>query len=583
MSVNDILKYAFDKFDANEYDEAVMAFMAAHQASDDPQQKDDIFQVINESFIAPNENEFKKAYEDNTKFLLEKGKLHLDTIPEYGMLSLKMIPASDSRFYVWNDEESRFEGKQPVIIDENKLDDVSNRVFSPMLIDGYSDMRLILHDAESSRNMRIYMVLKNDRMLKQFFSYLTIPGMGKILCELNVDIFDDKYTFEKYIRESGAYIPRRIKSEELDEYTQLMTDIHNERVSSTRKGDNVFLSICIPSWNRGKEALETVKNLQQLMYDEEIEIVLCNNSSTKQTDYYEKINELASLDKRIVYKELPSTCYRDSFENVIGLPSGKYAIFSSDQDHMITENFDDAIQYIYNNSNNNVGVMTFETISPISKVIYYRCDKSIVHTKTMEKVALACGSNYITGLCFNMDNIRKNGLLEKIKKKYHENADNKMYDDYTHCVLAAYLVKNSEYAFSGMPLFEDEAEEESLYLDNGEFRLKYIFPENRMISIRNETAVLIDLELEPSDLAFCILNTFANVYRLLRIGYSFYPEIMLEKHSWEETCEIVLNTQKEIIDDTKVIEYIGNDDLRKLMEDNIEAYYLRELANKKIT
>ncbi len=580
MSVNDILKYAFDKFDAQEYDEAIVAFMAAHQACDDVQGKEDIFQVINENFITPNENEFKKAYEDNTKFLLEKGKIHLDSIPEYETLSLKMIPASDSRFYVWNDEESRFEGKNPVIIDEKKLDDVSDRKFSPILIDGYSDMRLILHDAELSRNMRIYLVLGNEYLLKQFFSYLTIPGMGKILYELNVDIFDDKCIFKEYICKSGAYIPRIIKSSDMDEYTQMMTDIHNERVSNNRKGDNVFLSICIPSWNRGKEALETVRILQQLMYDEEIEIILCNNSSTKGTDYYNKISELARQDKRIIYNELPSNCFRDSFENVIGLPSGKYALFSTDQDHMIIENFDDAIQYIYNS--NAVGMISFETITTIGKTVYYQRDESTIYTKTLEKIFHACGSNYLTGLCFNMENIRKNNLAEKLKKKYRENADNKMYADYTHCVFAAYLVKESAYAFSGILLFKDEAEEESLYFDNGEFRLQYIFPENRMKNIRNEIMVLLDLELGSMDFVLCILNIFEDVYRIIRIGYRYYPEILVERHSWEETCDIVFNTQKEILDDKRVIDCIGNDYLRKQMEDIIEAHYLREVEDKAI-
>jgi len=576
MAVEDILRYGFDKFDNNEYDEAIMAFMAAHQASSDKQMKNDIFQVVNENFIAPNEGEFRKAYEENCKLLRENEKLHLANIPQYEELSLKMIPVSDSRFYVWNDEEKRFEGKQPVIVEEN-LQDVKTRMFSPILIDGYSDIRGIIHNEEQSRNMRVYLVLGNDRLVRQLFSYFIIPGMAEKLIELNVDIFEDKQAFKEYLIRSGAYIPREIKSDDLDEYTQMMSEIHAERIRENRKGGNVFLSICIPSFNRGKEALETIKNLQQLMYDEEIEIILCNNSSTKGVEYYEKIRELSGKDKRIIYKEMQSGCYRDSFENVIGLPTGKHALLSTDQDHIIIENLDNALQYIYDNCE--LGLISFETKSTVSKTIYYNREKSTIYADTFEKIYHACGSNYLTGLCFNMEAIRENDLCEKLINKYH-NEDNLMYNDYTHCVFAAYLVKNSAYAFSAMLLFTDEAEEENLFDDNGGFKLQYIFPESRMKRIRNEIAILMDLELYSWDFTSCLLNAFLDVYRLLRIGYKFYFEEMIKKHSWDDTCDYVYKEQLDIINNEKVMQHVGNDYYRKQIDVQIEERYLKEIADK---
>ena len=68
MTVEDILRYAFEKFDANEYDDAVKGFMAAYQASNDEHQKNDIYSVIFESFVMPNEEAFRDSYARNIAY-----------------------------------------------------------------------------------------------------------------------------------------------------------------------------------------------------------------------------------------------------------------------------------------------------------------------------------------------------------------------------------------------------------------------------------------------------------------------------------------------------------------------------------
>ena len=55
----------------------------------------------------------------------------------------------------------------------------------------------------------------------------------------------------------------------------------------------MLLSICVPTYNRGKSALELATQLASLQekYLGTIEVVVSNNGSTKGTEEYAKIKE----------------------------------------------------------------------------------------------------------------------------------------------------------------------------------------------------------------------------------------------------------------------------------------------------
>ncbi|MBE5859764.1 MAG: glycosyltransferase family 2 protein [Butyrivibrio sp.] len=580
MAVEDILRYAFEKFDNNEYDDAILAFMAAHQACDDLQGKEEIFRVVNENFIAPNEEEFRKSYRDNCVFLEKKKRIHFDEIPNYEDLPLKMIPVSDSKFYVWNNEAKRFEGKDPVIISDLDAGEKKEKEFSPLLIDGYANIRLVLSEYREIRYQRLYLVYRDRELIREFFSFFAIPGIGKMLEDICVDIFDDENKLREYFIESSAYIPRHIKTKTQFDYATIFSEIHISRINGKRKGDNVYLSICIPTWNRGKDALEALSTLQKLMYDEEVEFVICNNESTKELEYYRQIAEIARKDKRIVYREMKSKCYRDSFENVVGIPAGRYAVFSTDQDYLITDFLDIALNYIYNHEK--VGVITFKAKSQ-DGTVYYEREESIIYEGDFQKIFHASGSNYLSGLCFNMDMVRQKKMKKKLYDKYHDNEENLFYLNYTHCVYATYLAAYSVIAFSNIMLFNEARTDENYILDNGELKYQYVYPENRVKNFNSELEVLLDIGMEPLDLAQCILNIFCDVYRLLRIAYGYYMDKMLEKHSWREACTILYDAQREILKNERLLDQIGRDYYPQKMEYHIAKWYIEEISKEPIS
>ena len=99
-------------------------------------------------------------------------------------------------------------------------------------------------------------------------------------------------------------MPRLIVAKDSQIYTAFFEKLHEKRLLEKQTKDNVFLTIGIPSYNRGKILLENIKHLQCLEYDAEIEFVVSNNGSQIEAEYYDQISKLN--DSRLVYTSFQS-------------------------------------------------------------------------------------------------------------------------------------------------------------------------------------------------------------------------------------------------------------------------------------
>ncbi|MBY9084430.1 hypothetical protein KIH86_09325, partial [Paenibacillus sp. HN-1] len=82
----------------------------------------------------------------------------------------------------------------------------------------------------------------------------------------NVLIFDQLNSMNDYFMRTDAFLPRNIVNlielEKKEQSEEILKSIHTSRLTpQQRKGNQVILSICIPSFNRGNRAYDNVLHL----------------------------------------------------------------------------------------------------------------------------------------------------------------------------------------------------------------------------------------------------------------------------------------------------------------------------------
>ncbi|SEM24579.1 hypothetical protein SAMN04487770_13023 [Butyrivibrio sp. ob235] len=529
MSVENILQYAFDKFDEGNYDEAMKAFVAAHVASDNPGQKADIFGVVYENFIHPNEEEFREAYYENINTLTEKGILKDTELPGYDECSLMMVPVSDTLYYIWNKAENRFYSGHHYDFSVKVTENVYRSIDS-IIIDDFSDLKMILDETSKQLYRQEYIILDNIRAKCEFFSFMMIPKVAEQIDQATC-IFLDRKKFLDYLYETGNYIPRTIKTASNYDYAKEMSDLHIRRISEDKKR-TPFVAITMPTFNRGKKALENVKRLQALLYDEEVAFVICNNSSTEETEYYDEIEKLSHSDSRIKYFIKPSKCFMDSAENVFRFNEAKYTLFCSDEDFIIGENFGYALEEL--NRRPQFGVYCFG----VRGENYYLDDKPIEKPPGSFGLQGGFGCNYMTGTCIKPEEIEKNDLINRYSK-YREN--NEYYYHYTHCVYLAYLAHKGGLWSPNIPLFYDSVGNDLEKEETDDEVREHIRVEGRIKESDGQVEILQDMDANKDEALDCVLGIMINLYMRVRVAYGFYYKGMSKLHSWDEVCEIIDN------------------------------------------
>ena len=568
MSVTSLLQYAFERFDANEYDDAVKAFMAAHTASDDSEEKSDIFGVLRENFIEPNRQEFRKAYRDNIEALKARKCFNGFNSPEYGELSLDMIPVSDEKYYIWDKIGGSFWGSEPITVDfENKA---RKKLFDSIIIDGFSDMRSVIAESREYEYAHIYFVIEDEDTLNRFFSFLAIPNMSAFFKD-NVHVFREREELFGYLYRTGNYIPKTIKINSDFDYAKRMEEIHRKRLQEPKK-NKPFLSIGIPTLNRGKKMLENVKHLQEMVLDEEIEFVISNNSSVKETEFYDEIETLAKNDSRIKYRVMPSDSYAESVTNVLKLISSDHGLFSSDEDYLIPDRIMDVLQEVFEHQE--YGIVCFGTDA--GNLDYYRFNSGFGVEPGTPGFQGGLGCNYITGLCFDMKCIRAENLIEKFASDLKDKNEYYMY--YTHSVYAAYLGYHKGIYATDITLFSDsnDGKNGNVYVD-GEFTYKHIFVEARIKQADDQINTIVYFQFPHDIVVNGIFYVFSRIFNLTRVAYGHYYDEMVKEHSWEENCKLISDFFNETMN-RLCKENIFNAKTVDVLRENFIVMYSKELS-----
>ena len=477
-------KFAYFLFDICEYEQSLLMFSKVLLNNVD---KEEIRRFIYKTFVEPNLHEFRENYNTNTKILTNNNCIQ--NYVAYEKLDFWLIPTEvEQLYYLYNTRDDIIETKiklsydhkkEVILLEEDKFADY-------IILSDWNVGKIVQYKNKiEHKNKKTYAVITE---YNKFLSLL--QSDSKIINELNnITIFDGFYNMEKYLKESDKYLPRNIVDLINERYKAVETinKIHNYRISADNS-KNIILSICIPTYNRGKRAYENVLHTLLSNYDNEIEIVISNNGTQNDTvEWYEKIKNIN--DTRVKYFEFEDNVgFALNVCNVVNMAEGKYVVIISDEDIIDINLLDKILGLLVKN---NIGVIRTkgqnQGFIPSTKL----CSKgeSAILTYMLT-------SNYMSGIIFNNELLKKYKCTEYVEKRL----DNEVCLYYPHMlwevILSQYAdVKGEDVTF----IIEGEAEKTDIGRETNEVIPLYSSIEGRIKQFEGYYQIFNDMDICKSD------------------------------------------------------------------------------------
>lgn len=496
-------------FQLGQYQDAAENFIMAYGEGES---RENILENLYQCFILPNEEEFQRNYRENAKGLCKLA---------YEQLAIDFIPVSDTRYYLFDKERQEFAGCWDLLESFPEEEEEEEPELATVLVANQWDVRRML-SLLKKKNWRVIYWVMNEEMEK-FASFFKLPGMKERLTD-RLLLFESDAMLRSYFQTySNVYLPKQFMTDDNDKYMKMLRGIHEERIHDTsRKRENVLLSICIPTYNRGKIALENVKELLQLNYDSELEIVVSVNGTNGDADYQELMELRDSRLTCFAFEE--NQGYFSNFLKVLELAHGSFAMLASDQDELIQQNLEHFLKLLYNHMD--AAELTTEGYGP--NFAGYPTD---LIKKGGQAFLFAVDNVYITGKCYNMNMIRQlNALAEVDALK-----ENLFCLHYPQNVLSMYLACHGDTVSSGIRLWNaekyPESEEEQRRV------LSYMWPEERIEQMKGAIGVYLRFTSSYAD--FFVENRYWKAFYLLRLVYELKQEAYTERYSWKDTCDML--------------------------------------------
>lgn len=434
--------YGLFLFDLQEYELCIRMLESSYCLNN---KKEEIINFIYDAFIIPNEDEFKNSYESS--ILNYKSNFVFNKVPRYNELTLDFIPVSEDKYFIFDKNLNQFEG----IIDfsENGMYSYKTKYFN----DEFSNIIIAsnwningIHDyILSAKDRQIYYL--SDNPLKSI-SFLKLPNIFDKYIN-NLIFVESLNVLQSYFHtDTSLYLPRLVYANHQfvsDKINKLLEEEHNYRLTPEgRNTSNILLSISIPSYNRGHRALKNILNSLKLPFDAEIEFVLTNNCSDKNTEGYE---EIASInDSRINYFKFPENPGKNNnFCQAIHMSNGKFSCLLSDEDLINLSSVTHYLSILKNNPN-----LSFLKGRGVG---YYKDNSGETYLKGKDALLHSfLTTNYISGLIF------KTHLFHKLKL-YSWTAErmttNYAVRSYAHTCWTVFYSMHGDYIEDTIPLFSE--------------------------------------------------------------------------------------------------------------------------------
>lgn len=553
MEQKELFKEAIELFEAGEYDKSVQNLIGLYEHG---YEKEQILNFLYQAFVEPNIEEFKKNYQTQADGLIDV---------EYEATQLDFIPVSDQKFYIWYKEEQRFVGNIDLNV-EAQIED-RQRDFQSLLIAQTCDIREMIPFLLNKQYNTVYIVLNKNKEI--FASFLKLPKIREYFLE-NAIIFENTKIMQLFFEEySEFYIPRSIIAKDSQEYVTFFKDLHKRRLLKKREKNNVFLTIGIPSYNRGEILLENVKQLLNLEYDAEIEIVVSNNGSKIEADYYDQISKIN--DSRLVYTSFEANQgYASNVLNVMTHASGHFLVMCSDEDFLVLDKLSGFIQFLFENLQ-----MAMSYTGGYGS--NFENGTIQMYPAGIQAIECAVNSNYLTGLVFNNSIISKYKIIEKVQ----QNRGNLFVEYYVHSVIATIIAQYGDVWKNPICLWESKYEKQSEE-DGSKSLLSYMKYESRVEQMESAIKFMLnELKLNLEEQIQVVLERIVKTYYLLYLAYLYYWEESSKLKKWDNVCTELFIEAEQIID--KIVKGEDNKKIKKIVKDYFIMYLTKiiELDYKK--
>lgn len=507
---------AIQEFEAGEYEAAVQNFIKVYEMG---LCREEILEILYSCFITPNEAEFQKNYEQNAEEL---------TGFRYENTEIDFIPVSDNCYYLYNKKEQTFQGTFRL---ENFGEREKN--FHSVLVADMWDIREVLPILQKTEYRTIYYLVNEEK--SKFYSFLKLPGFAEMylhngLCFENTDMM--QMFFTEY---TDYYLPKTVLGARGKEYVAMLSDIHEMRlrkVDDERK--NVFLSICIPTYNRGHMLIENVREMLLLQYDAEIEIVVSDDGSTENVEGYYEVEAIA--DSRLKCMRFDKNQgYASNVLNVLKMASGQFAILTSDENALILDNIEELLNSLYRKIDKGVVEITGygPTFTPLERMSEQDTPSG------MFSMYNGLNMNILACCAFNMDVAHQYQVLERCM----DLRGNLYVDLYVHMVVAFFMGKYAAHYRIPVAVWrERDAGGVGGFSEKGKKLLRYMHPASRMAQ---HEAVMQLVELfyaRGSEIYnWFFVNYLSKTYYLLQLARRVYKDEFDAQYEWREVCEDLYN------------------------------------------
>lgn len=381
--------------------------------------------------------------------------------------------------------------------------------FASVLVAEYWDIRVVQELIGDSYPSCVYMVPSD---MRRFSGFLQIPGFAEKYLN-NYVIFESAEILKLFFEQCKEfYLPKRTIAINTQWYENMIADIHEARLHEiTKRERNVFLSICIPTYNRGKEALRAVEQLLKLPYDEEIEIIVSNNFSEDTAEEYERIEAIKDSRLRYIRTE-EQLGYAGNVMNVMKLSGGQFILIQSDEDVLINENLPDYLDTLAKYRDIALVCGSGEGGNFVQEPMDCYSDNKV------DCICVALDRNYLTGMLINRSYIEQSDY-EECKRLIDKG--NAIAVHYTHLFLMARVAARGMVYTKKQLLFKAGEEAENFKSDA--FEKGVLTAEGRVQQLASMYDLLKEcFDLTEYDLAEAFKRRIERMYVLVNVSLKAY-------------------------------------------------------------
>lgn len=455
-------KYSYVFFSLTEYNVFFEKYIIAQKYGYDVNK---IKQFVYNSFIEPNIEEFRFNFNSNIEMIKKYG--YIDVECSFEELSYWMLPTgSSNQYYIYSKKDNNIENKIDISNFNEGLVDETNRMDNLFVSNGeIPDFINVIKDIKLFKNN--YYIITSQ--ISKLISLFQLEVLNKeVLTKLF--IFEKIEDFEIYMNGSGRYLPQNIICNFFDKtkYMTTIEKIHYNRIKNLNVNEKqAILSVCIPSYNRGKRAYENINHLLKSKFDYEIEFILSNNGTENYSKkYYKEISEIN--DSRLTYFEFEKNQgVALNFCKTIELSKGKYILLLSDEDLVDLDSLEKLINILkYNEYEFGIIKLKANKVTLIPQIEVVEKGKI-----ALDKFMLT--SNYMSGNIYNRKILIKYNLIDYIR----DNLENHSCFYYPHMVWELFLCQNNDVMELDLNLIQEGKPEDTnldvVEINDSGFKIPY--------------------------------------------------------------------------------------------------------------